>query len=180
MMKFPTLQEYLQSKGVSKKTSKKKIEKHKETYKKLYRSHYYKTKEANQKAIKINPTFREYQLLCRVAKEHKKRVSTYVREAAIAYSKKEYIAPDESLVYDLIAELNSIGSNINQVVHQLHAIRAYNDAAHYEKLLKVVKKCKQKVNTFLTEPPEIEEVLSNYLSKNPSEKQRFLELIERL
>ena len=60
----------------------------------------------------------EHQVLYRSAQSHGKKLSPFIKSAALAYLNNEYLVPDEDRVRSFELQLRRIGTNINQIARK--------------------------------------------------------------
>ena len=125
------------------------------------RKHYYKAYRQKYKQLvkRVNCTLirDEYEELSRQASKAGLKLTPYVKRAAFAYTKQEYVVPlrVEEDLQEIIWLLRSIGNNLNQLAAKANTLK---QATIFD-----LKKAKKSVH-------ELESIIKNFV-RNPS-KQR--------
>lgn len=81
-----------------------------------------------------------------------------------------YLMHDESKLQDLVYQLRKVGSNLNQTVRHINSTRevSYKDVERLQNQLNAIE---NQVVKALTQPPEITQILQEYLKQNPQKLQ---------
>ena len=112
---------------------------------KSYQKQYKKEYAKSHKQISLSVTNTEYRDFQALAKREKTKVSTLIRNMALAYSQQETLTP--KAILDELTELKflirNIANNVNQMAHYsntIHSLVEENEfLAEIQKLEKVVK-----------------------------------------
>lgn len=180
MEKYKSLQDFLQQKGVSSQTPMPDIVALKKAYWKEKRKLYYQIEKQRERRINITLSNQEYALVKRSADLHGERVTPHAKAQLLAQLNKSVLLPNEDAIFDLIAEINAIGNNINQVVHTMHAVRAYHDMNRYNELLVGVRQYQKRIETYLKNPPDLYEALEKDLMQNPHHEHKLQQLLHQI
>ncbi|MCB0515549.1 MAG: hypothetical protein KDD49_05745 [Bacteroidetes bacterium] len=175
MKQLETQQEYLYRHGVGKDTPAEQVAKLKQAYRKLYRKAYHE--ENKPETVTLYLTKEEKQLLFKHAKKHHLKLATFAREAVLAYVQQQYVVPDKEQYHDLIAEINAIGHNINQVVRLMHLTG--QPAQYYDQLRIQFAELEAEVTEFTGSPPSLDEFLRTAL-QDPDRKDFIIEQLKQL
>ncbi len=111
------------------------------SYQKQYKKDYAKT----HRQISLSVTNTEYRDFQALAKREKTKVSTLIKNMALAYSQQETLMPKAVLeeLTDLKFLIRNIANNVNQMAHYsntIHSLVEENEfLAEIQKLEKVVK-----------------------------------------
>lgn len=110
-------------------------------------------------------TEKEFEVLAAAAKRHGMKLGTFIRLAAMAYVKTEYLLPSDSAVHELEVSLRRIGNNINQLTKHVHQ-RGFSpeDLVAFQQKLNELE---TQVSQFLRQPLPLAEFLKNLLLKKP-------------
>lgn len=173
MPKYESLQDFLQQNGVTGQTTDDRVADLKKKYWKEKRKLYQQIEKERDKRINLTLTAKEYRMVQRAALAKGKRVTPFVKEALLARLGKKPLLHQEDVFLDLIAEINSIGNNINQVVHMMHAIRAYHDVEKYQALVALVRQYQRQIEQHLNDAPDLYTALEQDLMESPNTSERI-------
>ena len=167
--------EFLKASGVLETGSKDVIDIAKREYMREYKRKWIMNKRKEEKQVTIFLNSKEYKLISKSANAHKRNTTQYIKEAALAYSKRQYINPDP-LITNYIRE--ALALNYNAIAHleEGNVISAGMD----QKLLAKLECMEQMIMEKLINPKEVEQALIEAVANNPGQKAHFLELLENL
>ncbi len=112
---------------------------------KSYQKQYKKEYAKSHRQVSLSVTNTEYRDFQALAKREKTKVSTLIRNMALAYSQQETLMPKAILeeLADLKYLIRNIANNVNQMAHYsntVHSLVEENEfVAEIQKLEKVVK-----------------------------------------
>ena len=119
MKGFTTLKQYLIESNASR-LSKEEIDSLKIKYRKLYFKEYNRRRK-KPVTLTLRMKKEDYNRIRSAQQDYKYRsLNKFITDSVLAYLENQYVFPEEESKQQLINELNSIGTNINQVVHKLH------------------------------------------------------------
>lgn len=168
VMNFPTLEDYLIQQGVDENTSPERKEILKTAYKTAYQKAYGKERRKRERDIKVRMEVGEYQRMKSAAKKHGyTHLSPFLKASAFAYIDQRFLLMEDSKLRALEISIQRIGHNINQLVHQAHAMKLYNMEQTYTGLRHEVKNLKAEVQQHLRQPPNLFEQLQDVLLTDP-------------
>ena len=175
----PALQEYLVQMGVTTSTPAVQIAFHKQQHKKIYQRHYAQERRKKQTRVEVAFSQTDFRKLKRFAgrRYRRKYLSKFLKECTFAYLANETVEHDPKLTRELVKQIQVIGNNINQVVHQLHRTRDYQNRKYYEQLKGQTKSLHQTIQTFLQTPPQLRQQLEKLFTQVPesiNDFERFL------
>ncbi|MEZ4849746.1 MAG: hypothetical protein R3B93_14260 [Bacteroidia bacterium] len=103
-----------------------KIEEGKKLWQKKYHREYQKKRRAEKRLISFYLTPSEYQQVEQAAKAHKRRISTFIKEACLAYMDQRFLIPDETLITEIREEISLIGYDIKRIQSELSKMEEPN------------------------------------------------------
>ncbi len=115
-----------------------------------YLKRYQKLYRMERKRLELTLTPDEHQTLQDAAKRHKKKLSTFTKEAALAYLNQEFIVPDEEHLQRIELGIRRIGINLNQLVRRAHQSGIQPDTV--AQLEELVRQLEQSVGDSLRHP----------------------------
>ncbi|QGY44846.1 plasmid mobilization relaxosome protein MobC [Maribellus comscasis] len=156
---------YLQSLGLLEHGTEEQIERAKQDFKKLQQNSYATKFSQSHKRKSVYLTQKEMSVLMTAAKRHGMRLGTFIRFAALAYVKTEYLLPSDSKIQELEVALRRIGNNINQLTKHVHQ-RGFTkeDLVAFQQKLNELE---NRVSDFLRQPLPLKEFLKNLLHQKP-------------
>lgn len=179
---IPPLNDYLIALGITKDTPVDQIAFHKKQHRKLYQKAY--GKERRRRVVRVEHTLSksEYRKLKRYAKRYKRKaLNRFILDCAMAYLVDEYVNHDEALTQKVSYQIRAIGNNVNQVVHQLHRTKDYQNKAAYSQLKTEIEQLHQTVQAHIKQPPKIKQILEKLFEDVPEsihDFERFLATIK--
>lgn len=159
------LYEYLRSKGVLEHGTKKQIAQAKKEFWRFQDKERLKAFRKSSHRKDVYLTEREFEVLAAAAKRHGMKLGTFIRLAAMAYVKTEYLLPSDNAVHELEVSLRRIGNNINQLTKHVHQ-RGFtpDDLVAFQQKLNELE---TQVSQFLRQPLPLAEFLKNLLLQKP-------------
>ncbi len=129
-----------------------------EEAKKQYRQQYLKEKQKEFRETHIRKelflTKKEFGFLKHHAEKHQIKLSRFIKNAAIAYLKNEYLLPDDTQVRNLELETRRIGNLMNQIVRHIHASECITDDD--VRMMKLqLQALEQKISSALRNPQKV-------------------------
>lgn len=165
---IPSLKEYLTMMGVSPNTPAEQIDFHKKQHRKMYQKAYGEARRRRVVRVEHTLSKAEYRKLKRFAGRYKRRaLNRFILDCAIAYLENEYVNHDEELTKGVMYQIRAIGNNVNQVVHQLHRTKDYQNKVAYQQLKKQIDALYQTVQTYMKQPPKIKPILEKLFEEVP-------------
>ena len=191
--KFITLTEYLYNKGVTEDTPESEIQQLKKDHKKEYQEWYREQRKRNDTPVQIRLNVDDLKKFKRLMKEERpdaqKGLSTFIKDAALGYLRREVISNENEDLKDVKRKLAGVATNLNQL-----ATRANREGrigshkvlqTHLVKISDVVDTLVFKINNpekvvvreELT-PKVVFDFLRDYLSNNPEDVHHFQTLLD--
>lgn len=165
---------YLQSIGILENGTKEQIEQAKREFWKQENKARLERFRNKHKRKEVSLTPQEFDILAAAARKHEIQLGTFIRLAAVAYVKTEFLLPSNNRVQELEVALRRIGNNINQLtkhVHQ-HGMTREDLLAFQNKLNEL----EDHVAHALRQPVTLEEFLSKLLNRQPE----YAEVLEKV
>ncbi len=139
--------------------------------KKAYRKKYLRAKKEEYKQTRIRKEIlllpKEYSLLCKAAQKMGLKIAPYIKQAALSYTKKEFLLPSDSKVHDLEIAIRRIGNNINQVSFYVnyHKTVSQNEinALQYH-----LNQLEEEISKHFREPKDLLEIIKLKIDENSS------------
>lgn len=181
MKTLPSLQQYLDNKGVTNDTMPDMIEAYRKEYKRLYHRLYAQKRRQEKVRFENTLTKAEYRKLKSFAKRYRRKsLNRFMLDCAFAYLENEYIDHNPELTLALGREIRAIGNNVNQVVHQLHRTRDYQNKNFYELIRDQIKTLQLVVKDFLSHPPNLKTELETLFQQIPESIHDFEHFLETM
>lgn len=111
---------YLQSIGILEHGTKEEINQAKQAFWKHEDKARLKHFRSSHKRKEVSLSQKEFETLATAAKKHGVQLGTFIRLAALAYVKTEFLLPSDSRIQELEVALRRIGNNINQLTRHVH------------------------------------------------------------
>ncbi len=166
---------YLESTGVLKDGTDEQLKIARAVYIKEYKRAWRLAKADKIKRVTIQMPMNEWETLCRRAKTHRRPAARYIRDAAIAYTAKQYLVVDRFAMneikvqmigtYDLLRkalESGSIPYQIGQIV------------------LLLMTELERTVLIEINHPKRVEEGIAEAIIEDLKNKEKFIEFIKNL
>jgi len=172
--------DYLESIGVLENGTDEEIKKAKRNYRKLY----FTKHKRKQRALKREFTLRfskekqEYLRVECIARQHKMKITEFLKSAVLAYINKTYIVPDRSQVWDLEQLLSQCLNEIQTIVKQKERY-SYEREQKYELIEKRIEKLEKEINQVLKQPFTIEELVLKGIEEKPTLKEQLLNILTK-
>lgn len=121
----------------------------KKEYLKRYQEDYYKKK----KRINITISQKEYKEFKKIAEKENLKVSSLVKQMAIAYKEEKYLIPYsiESKLSEFVRKIRGIANNVNQIAYNTNIFSGYFNT---EDFFKTLKSLEDQVTEFINNPSE--------------------------
>ncbi len=117
---------------------------------------------------------KEFDTLAIAAKRHGVQLGTFIRLAALAYVKAEFLLPSDSRIQELEIALRRIGNNINQLTRHVHQQgMTQEDLSAFQNKLNELE---DRVAHALRQPIPLKDFLSQLLKKQPE----YAEVLEQV
>lgn len=168
MKDFPSLTQWLSDRKDDAGRSPAELEALKESYWKEYHRAYHLHRKQKWKRLTLRMSPSEHRVFSEHLRVRCRRLSlnAAIKQWALAYLNEQYVPRDPESIQQLVQQVQKIGNNVNQVVHQLHRDRkhqAMNGSSEqqnsrllhdkYEELVAQIHKLKQRVEQYFTSPP---------------------------
>ncbi|MFA6924901.1 MAG: hypothetical protein WC223_11695 [Bacteroidales bacterium] len=170
--------EYLDSTGVLERGIDEEIKQAKKEYRKIY----FTKHKRKQRTIKREITIRfskdnnEFSRIDFVAKQHKMKLTAFLRSAVLAYLNKTYIVPDRLQIAELEQLLSQCLNEIQTIVKQKEKY-SFEREQKYEAIEKLIEKLGEEINKILKQPYTIEELVIKGIEEKPSLKEQLLAIL---
>jgi hypothetical protein len=170
--------EYLESIGILENGTDEEIKKAKRDYRKIY---FTKHKSIQRK---LKPEFTigftkengDYAKVAFMARQHRMKITSFIRMAVLAYINKTYIVPDRLQVAELEQLLSQCLNEIQTIVRQRERF-SYERELKYEVIEKHIEKLEAQINHVLKCPYTIEELVIKNIHEKPALKEQLLALL---
>ncbi len=113
-----SLRSYLKERGLTRNSPSEELANAKREHRRLYQKDYQAKRRKARPRIGVSLSAPERQQLSKDARRHGMKLPHFIRMAALAYTGKKYILPDDTTARALEIELRRIGNNINQVARR--------------------------------------------------------------
>jgi len=143
-----------------------------EQYWKNYKQNWKKQKRAEQKTFEISFTKQEWLVIKQVADTHNRSYARFIKASALAYCQNTYLIPNQ-LAYNNIQQALTMLYNRLKDIQEDELLSA---EACYQ-LLQIFELIQNKIETELTQPKTIEEVITEAIQSNPEFKSKISKLI---
>ena len=170
--------EYLDSIGVLEKGSDEEIKQ----AKKAYRKKYFTLHKRKQRALKREFTLgfskedREFVNIANTAKQHKMKITEFLKSAVLAYIGKTYIVPDRLQVAELEQILSQCLNEIQSIVKQKERY-SYDREYQYELIEKRIEQLESEINSVLKNPYTLNEIVLKEIELKPFLKEQLLTIL---
>jgi hypothetical protein len=170
--------EYLDSLGILENGSDEEIKQAKRDYRKIY----FTKNKRKQRASKREFTLRfskEKAELIKVeftARQHKMKITEFLKSAVLAYINKTYIVPDRLQVAELEQLLSQCLNEIQTIVKQKERY-SYERERKYELIEQKIEKLEIEINNVLKCPLTLEELVIKGIEEKPTLKEQLLSIL---
>ncbi|MFA6922884.1 MAG: hypothetical protein WC223_01400 [Bacteroidales bacterium] len=172
--------EYLDSIGVLESGNDEEIKKAKKEYRKKY------ILQHRQKVRKTKPEFTinlsrdngEYSRIEHTAKQHKMKITKFLKSAVLAYINKTFIVPDRLQIAELEQLLSQCLNEIQTIVKQKER-HNYEREQKLELIEKRIEKLEEEINKILKQPYTIEELVIKGIEEKPTLKEHLLAILTK-
>jgi hypothetical protein len=107
----------------------------------------------------------DFNLLSLASKKYGVQLGTFIRIAAIAYVRSEYLLPSDSRIQELEVAIRRIGNNINQLTRHVH--QSGFTQGDLESLQNKLNELEDKIAHTIRQPLPLNEFLKLLLKRNP-------------
>ena len=128
------------------------LEKGKVLWKKKYHREYQKSRRQKMKYLTVSLHPDETRQLEASAKTHHRSLTTYIREASLAYTGKIYLVPDEELITDLRQEIALIRYNLEDIRELIATSYGEDQRKQMDLVIDRITYLDQYVRTLLEQP----------------------------
>lgn len=170
--------EYLDSLGILESGTEEEIKKAKKDYRKIYFT-LHKRKQRKQSpgfTLCFSKEKGDYGKVAFMARQHRMKISTFLRTAVMAYINKTYIVPDRLQVAELEQLLSQCLNEIQTIVKQRERF-SYERELKYEAIEKRIEKLEFQIHQVLKCPYTIEELVIKNINEKPSIKEQLLAIL---
>ena len=170
--------EYLESTGVLERGSKEEITEAKKTYRKKY----FLLHKRKQRALKREFTLRfskqngELINIANTAKQHKMKITEFLKSAVLAYIDKTYVVPDRLQIAELEQTLAQCLNEIQTIVKQKERY-SYDREYKYELIEKRIEQLEFEIINVLKCPYTINEIVLKEIEAKPNLKEQLLTIL---
>lgn len=145
----------------------------KKEYWRQYKMNWRKQKRKEQKTFEISFTKGEWQVIKKLSNKHAYSHTNFIKQAALAYCKQEFLMPD-ILAYNRVREaLYVIYTKLINLEEDCTL-----PVAVQKELLQSFLEMEQAVKKQLTQPQTIEEKIVELIKEHPDYKLRIIELLQ--
>lgn len=112
-----------------------------------------------------------------MARQHGLTLPKFIKACAVQkLDGTGYVVPNQNAVRQLTFQISKIGNNINQITRYIHVSKnvEYPDI---ERLQALIRNMEDQVQTAMTRPPQISDVIRHYLSQHPAHANRLIHFI---
>ena len=172
--------EYLDSTGVLEWGSDEEIKQ----AKKAYRKKYFTLHKRKQRALKREFTLgfskedTEFINITNTAKQHKMKISEFLKLAVLAYIDKTYVVPDRLQVAELEQILSQCLNEIQTIVKQKERY-SYDRENKYDLIEKRIEQLESEINSVLRCPYTINEIVLKEIEAKPYLKEQLLTILTK-
>ena len=170
--------EYLDSIGVLENGTDEEIKKAKRDYRKIYFTNHKRKQRALKRefTVRFSKEKQEYLKIDFFAKQHKMKVTEFLKSAVLAYINKTYIVPDRSKIWELEQLLSQCLNEIQTIVKQKERY-SYEREQKYEIIEKRIEKLESEINQVLKQPFTLEELVIKSIEEKPTLKEQLLAIL---
>ncbi len=142
-------------------------------YWKKYQAAWKREKRAQQKIIELSFTKPELKIIKDAAGKNNRSLTSFVKNAALCYCEKKYLAPDQRAY-------NNIREALIMLYHKLKDFEEEKKVtpATVHQLLQVFNSTEKLIQTHIQQPETLEEKLIEVIHDNPEYKATILHLIQ--
>jgi hypothetical protein len=169
---------YLDASGVLEKGTDEEIKKAKKDYRKIYFTQHKRLQRKRKPEFTINFSREneDYSKIAFSAKQHRMKITTFLRSAVMAYINKTYIVPDRLQVAELEQLLSQCLNEIQIIVKQKERF-SYERELKYEVIEKRIEKLESEITQILKCPYTIEELIIKGIEEKPTLKEQLLTIL---
>jgi hypothetical protein len=170
--------EYLDSTGVLERGIEEEIKKAKKNYWKIYFTKQKRIQRASKRefTLRFSKGKEEYSKVEFMAKQHKMKITEFLKSAVLAYIDKSYIVPDRLQVVELEQLLSQCLNEIQTIVKQKERFH-YEREQKYELIEKRIEALEGEIAKALKCPYTIEELVIKGIEEKPSLKEQLLAIL---
>jgi uncharacterized protein (DUF1778 family) len=166
---------FLEESGVLETGSDEDIELARKKYWREYKRKWARDKRKSKKQVTISLNAQEYKLILQSAKTYGRNTAQYVKDAVLAYGKKQYLIPDP-MILNYIREAFTLNYNAIAQLEQEQTLSFETEHILISKLDSLERIITEK----LKHPKDLEQAIIEAVSNNPEKKAHFLDLLENL
>jgi hypothetical protein len=108
----------------------------------------------------------EHKRLSSLAKQHKLKLSPFLKASVLAYHEKLFILPDRTILYDLQLELLRQGTNLNQIAYLCQREKHVRTES-VDEVIQHVKRLEKSISDALMYPDDLESLVHQALKEKP-------------
>jgi hypothetical protein len=170
--------EYLDSLGILESGTDEEIKKAKRDYRKIYFTRHKRDQRKLKPEFTIGFSKEEgdYAKVAFMAKQHKMKITSFLRAAVLAYINKTYIVPDRLQISELEQLLSQCLNEIQSIVRQRERF-SYERELKYEVIEKRIEKLEKEISHALKCPHTIEELVIKGIEEKPALKELLLAVL---
>ncbi len=148
--------EYLEASGVLEKGNENEIKAIKREYRKKYYLEYKRMSrtEMPEYTIRLSKKNGEYSKILNASRKHKRTVTRFIRESALAYIDQRFLVPDPILIADLEIILSNCLNEINKIVDKKTNF-IWGTENKIESIEKRIIKLEQEINEVFRNPKQV-------------------------
>jgi len=170
--------EYLDSTGVLERGIEEEIKKARKDYWKIYFTKQKRIQRASKRefTLRFSKGKEEYSKVEFMAKQHKMKITEFLKSAVLAYIDKSYIVPDRLQIAELEQLLSQCLNEIQTIVKQKERFH-YERELKYEVIEKRIEALEEEIAKVLKCPYTIEELVIKGIEEKPSLKEQLLAIL---
>ncbi len=170
--------EYLDALGVLERGNDEEIKQAKKAYRKQYFTLHKRKVRAKRKeyTIGFSDENGEQLKLAYTARQHKMKVTSFLKSAVMAYIDKTYIVPDKYQIAEIEQVLAQCLNEIQAMVKQKERF-SFQREFKYERIEKRIMQLETDIHFILRNPYTLEELVKKETKENPKLKEELLSLL---
>jgi len=164
--------QYLQSEGVLETGSDEAIKAARKRYWAQYKAAWRRNKRNTSKSFEIIMNPKEHARIQGAAKMHKRSSTSYIKEAALAYSQQLFLVPDITVVYEIKEALSLLSYALHDALDE-----SYVNNGNLAEVIGIMTAFETKIYPLITEPVLLEQAIRKALQQKPDYQNELVNLI---
>jgi hypothetical protein len=167
--------EFLEAQGVLERGDDLEIKEAKKAYRKEYLLRYKQKQRAEKSEFNVSFSNEggEFDRVKLASEKHHTTITSFIREATIAYISKTFVVPDRMCIAHIEQLLAQCLNEIKTIIKQKDRYNFQNEQK-YDIIEKRIEKLEVEINQFFRQPLPVEEYVKRAVIKDPTLKEQIL------